>query len=128
MTTRIAVNGFGRIGRCFLRSATERSAGVEIAAVNDIADAGTLAALLARDSVYGPFPGDVSATADAIVIDGREIPVFAERDPAALPWADLGIDVVIEATGKFRTRAGAATHLDAGARKVIITAPAKGDE
>jgi glyceraldehyde 3-phosphate dehydrogenase len=128
MTTRIAINGFGRIGRCFLRSATERGADLEIVAVNDITDAGTLAALLARDSVYGTFPGEVRSAGDAIVVDGHEIAVLSERDPLALPWADLGVDVVIEATGKFRTRAGAAGHLEAGARKVVITAPAKGDE
>ena len=128
MTTRIAINGFGRIGRCFLRSAAERGADIEIVAVNDVTDAGTLTALLARDSVYGPFPGEVHATEGSIVVDGREIAVLSQRDPLALPWGDLDVDVVIEATGKFRTRAGAAAHLEAGAKKVVITAPAKGDE
>ena len=128
MSTRVAVNGFGRIGRCFLRSAFEHhAADVEIVAVNDITDAPMLAALLARDSVYGPFPGPVGADGGDLVVDGHRIAVRSERDPAALDWDDLGIDVVIESTGKFRTRAGAALHLQAGARKVIITAPAKGD-
>jgi glyceraldehyde 3-phosphate dehydrogenase len=128
MPVRVAINGFGRIGRCFLRSAQESGADVEVVAINDITDARTLAALLARDSVYGPYPGNVYATGDAIVVDDREIVVRSEYDPADLDWADLDVDVVIEATGKFRTRAGAAKHLEAGARKVIITAPAKGDE
>ena len=125
---RIAINGFGRIGRGFVRCAIERGADMEIAAVNDVADAATLGALLARDSVYGRFPGTVEARDGALVVDGREVPVLRGADPGELPWADLGIDVVIEATGRFRTRAGAARHLDAGARKVIISAPAKGDE
>ncbi len=128
MPIRVAINGFGRTGRAFLRSAHERDADVEVVAINDVSDAATLAALLARDSVYGRFPGTVSATDDAIVIDGREILAPGKPDPADLPWSDLGVDVVIEATGRFRTRAGAARHLEAGARKVIISAPAKGDE
>jgi glyceraldehyde 3-phosphate dehydrogenase len=126
MPIRVGINGFGRIGRGFMRIAHERSADVEVVAVNDITDAATLAALLARDSIYGAFPGDVAAAGDAIAIDGREIPVLAEKNPGALPWSDLGVDVVIESTGRFRTRPEAARHLDAGARKVIISAPAKG--
>src|SRR5688500_15568944 len=122
MPVRVAINGFGRIGRCFLRSAQQSGADVEVVAINDITDARTLAALLARDSVYGAFPGNVSATDGAIVVDERAIDVYSERDPARLPWSDLEVEVVIEATGKFRTRAGAAKHLEAGARKVIITA------
>ncbi|MBI5104019.1 MAG: aldehyde dehydrogenase, partial [Solirubrobacterales bacterium] len=127
MPIRVAVNGFGRIGRAFLRSAFERGADVEVVAVNDLTDAATLAALLARDSIYGPFPAKVEAGDGCITVDGREVRVLADPDPSGLPWRDLGVDVAIEATGRFRTRAGAARHLAAGARKVIITAPAKGD-
>jgi glyceraldehyde 3-phosphate dehydrogenase len=128
MPTRVAVNGFGRIGRAFLRIAQQDGADLEIVAVNDITDPRTLAALLARDSVYGAFPGKVEPGDDRLLVDGRPIRVLAEREPADLPWADLGVDVVIESTGRFRTREAAARHLDAGARKVIITAPAKGAE
>jgi glyceraldehyde 3-phosphate dehydrogenase len=128
MPIRVAINGFGRIGRAFLRSAVERRADIEVIAVNDVSDAATLAALLARDSVYGGFPGTVEAADGAILVDGREFRVLSEPDPADLPWRELDVDVVIEATGRFRTRAGASQHLAAGARKVIITAPAKGDE
>ncbi|MHB1571596.1 MAG: type I glyceraldehyde-3-phosphate dehydrogenase [Solirubrobacteraceae bacterium] len=128
MPTRIAINGFGRIGRNFLRAAKERRADVEIVAVNDVTDAATLAQLLAFDSVYGRFPGTVQALEGCIAVDGRQVRVLAERSPEALPWRELGVDVVIEATGKFRTRAGAAAHLQAGARKVVITAPARGEE
>ncbi|HEY7453796.1 MAG TPA: type I glyceraldehyde-3-phosphate dehydrogenase [Thermoleophilaceae bacterium] len=128
MNVRVAINGFGRVGRCFLRSAYERHAGVEVIAINDVADAATLAALLRHDSVYGRFPYQVEHDEDGLVIDGVRIPVYAEADPAALPWNDLGVDLVIESTGRFRTRAGAQRHLEAGARKVVITAPAKGDE
>jgi glyceraldehyde 3-phosphate dehydrogenase len=128
MTVRAAINGFGRVGRCFLRSAREREAAIEVAAINDVTDPATLAALLRHDSVYGRFPGSVEAEADAIVVDGERIPVFAEHDPAALPWAELGVELALESTGRFRTRAAAAKHLDAGARKVIVSAPMKGDE
>jgi glyceraldehyde 3-phosphate dehydrogenase len=128
MPIRVAINGFGRIGRGFLRIAHERGGDLEVVAINDIAPAATLAALLARDSIYGPFPGAVEARDGAIAVDGREIAVLAHEDPSGLPWNDLGVDVVIEATGRFRTRAGAARHMTAGARKVIITAPAKGDQ
>ena len=127
MSVRIAINGFGRIGRSVLRSAHERDADLEIVAVNDIADAGTLAHLLAHDSVFGRFDG-VEAREGAIVVRGRETPVFCEPDPSALPWADLDVDVVLECTGRLRTRADASKHIEAGARKVIISAPAKGAE
>jgi glyceraldehyde 3-phosphate dehydrogenase len=128
MTVRTAINGFGRVGRCFLRSAHLHDAGIEIAAINDVADPKTLAALLRHDSVYGRFPGVVEARADAIVVDGAEIPVLSEGDPATLPWGELGVEVAVESTGRFRTRAAAARHLEAGARKVIVSAPMKGDE
>jgi glyceraldehyde 3-phosphate dehydrogenase len=128
MPTRIAINGFGRIGRAVLRIAHEREADLEIVAVNDITDVATLAHLLARDSVYGRFPASVTARDGAIDVAGEEILALSGQDPADLPWADLGVDVVIEATGRFRTRADAQRHLDAGARKVILSAPAKGSE
>ena len=128
MPTRVAINGFGRTGRAFLRSAHERGADLEVVAVNDLTDTATLAALLARDSIYGRFPGTVEAGDGAIVVDGREILAPGKPDPADLPWDDLGVDVVIESSGRFRTRAEAARHIEAGARKVIISAPAKGEE
>jgi glyceraldehyde 3-phosphate dehydrogenase (phosphorylating) len=128
MTVRIAINGFGRVGRCFLRSAHERQSPVEIVAINDIADSRTLAALLRHDSVYGRFSAPVGSDEDGLTVGDARIPVYSETDPASLPWRDLEVDLVIESTGRFRTRAGAQRHLDAGARKVVITAPAKGDE
>jgi glyceraldehyde 3-phosphate dehydrogenase len=128
MPIRVAINGFGRIGRSVLRIAHERDTDLEVVAVNDVADAATLAALLKRDSVFGAFPGTVVADDGGIAVDGRPIRVLGERAPLALPWHELGVDVVFEATGRFRTRAAAAQHLEAGARKVILTAPAKGDE
>ena len=128
MSVRVAINGFGRVGRALLRSAHERDAAIEIVAINDIADTATLAALLRHDSVYGRFPGTIEERDRALVIDGNEIRVLAEPDPAKLPWGELGVDVVMECTGRIRTRAGAAEHLAAGAQKVIISAPAKGDE
>jgi glyceraldehyde 3-phosphate dehydrogenase len=128
MPVKVAINGFGRIGRAFLRSAIERDADIEVVAVNDVADAATLTALLRRDSVYGRFPGSVEAGDGAIAVEGSEIRALAEAEPDSLPWGELGVDVVVECTGRFRTRAAAAQHLDAGARKVIISAPAKGSE
>jgi glyceraldehyde 3-phosphate dehydrogenase len=128
MSVRVAINGFGRIGRGFVRSAHERGADVEVVAVNDVTDAATLVALLRHDSVYGRFPGTVEGRERSIVVDGSEFRVLAEPEPAALPWEELGVEVVIESTGRFRTRAAAAGHLEAGARKVIISAPAKGGE
>ena len=128
MSVRVAINGFGRVGRSVLRAAVEQGADIEVVAVNDLVDAPTLAHLLKYDSVYGRFPGKVIAGNGHIVVDGAEVRTLAETDPLALPWDELGVDVVIESTGKLRTRAGAAKHLEAGARKVIISAPAKGDE
>src|SRR6516164_9857703 len=128
MSVRVAINGFGRVGRCALRAAHQSEADLEIIAVNDLVEATALAHLLRYDSVFGRFPGKVEATDDGIEIDGHLVRTFAEREPQALPWSDLGVDVVIESTGRFRTRAGAEQHLDAGARKVIISAPAKGDQ
>ena len=124
MSVRVGINGFGRIGRNVFRAAQESDADIEIVAVNDITDAGTLGHLLKYDSVFGPFAGEVSVGDDALTVDGREVKVLAERDPAALPWGDLGVDVVIESTGFFTKRDDAAKHLSAGAQKVIISAPA----
>jgi glyceraldehyde 3-phosphate dehydrogenase len=116
MSVRVAINGLGRTGRSFLRSAYARDADIEVVAVNDLADAATLAYLLKYDSVGGRFPGEVRADPSAIVIDERPIQALAETDPSRLPWADLGIDVVIESTGHFRTRAAAARHLERARR------------
>jgi glyceraldehyde 3-phosphate dehydrogenase len=124
MSVRVGINGFGRIGRNVFRAAHERNADIEWVGVNDLVDSRTLAHLLKYDSVLGPYPGTVEHTDDAIVVDGKEVKVLAERDPAALPWADLGADVVIESTGLFTKREDAQKHLDAGAQKVIISAPA----
>src|ERR671911_1370303 len=124
MSVRVGINGFGRIGRNVFRAAHESGADVEIVAVNDITDTKTLAHLLKYDSVYGPFAGSVAAGDGVLEIDGREVRTLAERDPAALPWGDLGVDVVIESTGFFTKRPDAAKHLEAGAKKVIISAPA----
>jgi glyceraldehyde 3-phosphate dehydrogenase len=124
MSVRVGINGFGRIGRNVFRAAHERDADIEWVGVNDLVDAKTLAHLLKYDSVYGPYPGTVDHTDDAIIVDGKEVRVLAERDPAALPWSDLGADVVIESTGLFTKREDAQKHLDAGAQKVIISAPA----
>jgi glyceraldehyde 3-phosphate dehydrogenase len=125
MSTRLAINGFGRIGRAAFRAAYERGDDVDWVAINDVADVATLAALLRRDSVYNRFPGRVEAEEGALVVEGRRIPVYAESDPADLPWAELDADVVLEATGRFRARADAERHLEAGARKVILSAPGK---
>ena len=120
----VGINGFGRIGRNLFRAAHEAGSELEFVAVNDITDAATLAHLLNFDSIYGRFPGTVEARDDSIVVDGAEIRVLAERDPAALPWGELGAEVVIESTGLFSKREDAAKHLEAGAKKVIISAPA----
>jgi glyceraldehyde 3-phosphate dehydrogenase len=128
MALRAAVNGFGRIGRNVFRAAHARGADIDWVGVNDITDTKTLAHLLKYDSILGPFPGEVEASETGIVVDGKELRVFAERDPAALPWADVGAEVVIESTGLFTDRESASKHLDAGARKVIISAPAKGPD
>ncbi len=128
MTARIAINGFGRIGRQFLKAALERHPDLEIVAINDLADPKMNALLFKHDSNYGTFPGDVSATADSIIVNGRTIKVIQERDPARLPWKDLGIDIVIESTGLFTDATKAKAHRDAGAKKVIISAPAKNED
>jgi glyceraldehyde 3-phosphate dehydrogenase len=125
MTARVAINGFGRTGRCALRSAHERGADIEVVAINDVMETGTLAHLLRHDSVFGRFPADVAAGDSTLTVDGREISVFSEADPADLPWGELEIDVVIESTGRFRDREGAGRHLIAGAQRVIVSAPAE---
>jgi glyceraldehyde 3-phosphate dehydrogenase len=125
MPIRVAINGFGRIGRCALRSAYESGAPVQWVGINDVADVATLAHLLRHDTVYGPFPGAIEVDGDSLVIDGHSIPVTAIADPGELPWAGAGVDVVLECTGKFRSRAEAARHLAAGAHKVILSAPGK---
>jgi glyceraldehyde 3-phosphate dehydrogenase len=121
---KVGINGFGRIGRNLFRAAYEAGADLDIVAVNDITDVATLAHLLKYDSILGRFPGEVLEGDGAIVVDGNEVKVLAERDPAVLPWGDLGVEVVIESTGLFTKREDASKHLDAGARKVIISAPA----
>ncbi len=128
MTTRIAINGFGRIGRNLLRAIRKYELDVEVVAVNDLTDPVTLGHLTKYDSVHGRFPGEVRVEGRSILIDGKPIAVLSERDPAALPWGDLGVDVVVESTGFFTARDKAAKHLDAGARKVIISAPAKDED
>jgi glyceraldehyde 3-phosphate dehydrogenase len=128
MGVRVGINGFGRIGRNVFRAARDVDDGIEIVAVNDITDAGTLAHLLDYDSVFGRYPGSVAAGDGEIVVEGAPVKVFAERDPAKLPWRDLGVDVVIESTGLFTDRDKAAAHLAGGAKKVIISAPAKGPD
>src|SRR5688572_6576499 len=126
--TRVAINGFGRIGRNILRAAKKHDAPLDFVAVNDITDNETLAHLLRYDSVHGKYPGTVEVSDGGLLVDGDEIRVLAEKDPARLPWQDLGVDIVFESTGRFTTRSDAAKHLDAGARKVIITAPAKNED
>src|SRR3954469_1259210 len=128
MSVRVGINGFGRIGRNVFRAAQESSADIEIVAVNDISDSATLAHLLKYDSVYGPFGGEVAERDGSLIVDGREVTVLSERDPAALPWGDVGADVVIESTGFFTDATKAKAHLDAGAKKVIISAPAKNED
>jgi glyceraldehyde 3-phosphate dehydrogenase len=125
MALKAGINGFGRIGRNVFRAAHARSADIDWVGVNDITDTKTLAHLLKYDSILGPFPGEIDFTDDSIVVDGDELRVFSERDPAALPWRETGAEVVIESTGLFTKRDDAAKHLEAGARKVIISAPAK---
>ena len=125
MTTRVGINGFGRIGRAFTRLAVDRT-DLEVVAVNDITDARTMAHLLEFDSTYGRLGRPVEYTADSLIVAGSPIAVLSERDPAAIDWARIGADIVVESTGKFRTRDGAALHLKGGARKVLISAPGKG--
>jgi glyceraldehyde 3-phosphate dehydrogenase len=128
MGVRIGINGFGRIGRLFLKAVLERHPDLDIVAVNDLADPKMNAHLFKHDSNYGNYKGDVSATADAIVIDGRSVKVLQDRDPAKLPWKALGVDIVIESTGFFTDATKAKAHLDAGAKYVIISAPAKNED
>jgi glyceraldehyde 3-phosphate dehydrogenase len=126
--TRIGINGFGRIGRQTLKAILERHADLEVVAINDLAPTATNAHLFKYDSTYGRFDGDVTAGEASITVDGREIRAFSEKDPAALPWRDLGVDIVVESTGIFTDATKARAHLDAGARKVIISAPAKNED
>ena len=128
MSVRVAINGFGRIGRNVFRAARGRDTGFEIVAVNDLTSAATLAHLLRYDSVHGRYPGTVEAGDGKLVVDGKDVKVLSERDPATLPWDDLGVEIVVESTGFFTKREGAAKHLEAGARKVVISAPATGPD
>jgi glyceraldehyde 3-phosphate dehydrogenase (phosphorylating) len=125
MSVRVAINGFGRTGRAAFRAAHERQADIEWVAINDVAEPAMLAQLLKHDTVYGPFPGAVEVVEGALLVDGHRIETPSGTDPATLPWGELGVDVAIESTGRFRSRADAAGHLEAGARKVIVSAPAK---
>jgi len=124
--TKVAINGFGRIGRLTFKSLLNKN-GIEVVAINDLTDTKTLAHLLKYDSVHGKFPGTVEATDNGIVVNGNEIRIYAEREPAKLPWGELGVDIVLESTGRFVDPDGAGGHLSAGAKKVVISAPAKGD-
>ncbi len=128
MSVKIGINGFGRIGRNFFRAAKQLGLDFDFVAVNDLGDAVTMAHLLKYDSVHGRYPGEVSVGADGLVIDGDELRVLAERNPADLPWKELGVEIVIESTGIFTDRDKAAAHLEAGAQKVIISAPAKNED
>jgi len=128
MSTRVAINGFGRIGRNVFRAAQAAGADIEWVAVNDLTDADTLAHLLTYDSILGTYPGTIEVVDDSIRVDGNDLKVLAERDPADLPWSDMDVDVVIESTGLFTERDDAAKHLEAGAKKVVISAPGKGDD
>jgi glyceraldehyde 3-phosphate dehydrogenase len=128
MAVRVGINGFGRIGRQSLKALIERTPDVEVVAVNDLVDAEMNAHLFKHDSTYGAYDGSVEAGDSSLIIDGKEIRILAEKDPANLPWGDLGVDVVLESTGIFTDATKAQAHLDAGARKVIISAPAKGED
>jgi glyceraldehyde 3-phosphate dehydrogenase len=128
MSVRIGINGFGRIGRNVFRAAQAAGADIDWVAVNDLTDNETLAHLLRYDSILGPYPGTVDLYDEGLVVDGKEIKVCEERDPAELPWGELGVDVVLEATGLFTKRADAAKHLEAGAKKVVISAPATDED
>ena len=125
MTTRVGINGFGRIGRNFFRAALKQGADFEVVAVNDLTDTKTLAHLLKYDSILGRFDGEVSFTEDSLVVNGKEIKVLAQRNPADLPWGELGVEVVVESTGFFTDGEKAKAHIEAGAKKVVISAPAK---
>jgi glyceraldehyde 3-phosphate dehydrogenase len=128
MAVRVGINGFGRIGRQTLKALIERTPDVEVVAVNDLVETELNALLFKHDSTYGAYEGTVDHTDDALIIDGREIKVLQEKDPAALPWGELGVDIVLESTGLFTDAAKAKAHIDAGAKKVIISAPAKGED
>jgi len=123
---KVGINGFGRIGRLVFRAA--RGTSIDVVGLNDITDAKTLGHLLKYDSIHRQYPGEVGVDGDKLVVDGKKIPVFAKRNPAELPWADLGVDVVLECTGLFRSKQDACKHIEAGARKVLISAPAKGHD
>ena len=128
MTTKVGINGFGRIGRNFFRALVASGADIQVVGINDLTDTATLAHLLKYDSILGRFGHQVEAAEGAIVVDGQRIPVFAERDPAALPWASVGADIVVESTGIFTNAEDAGKHITGGAKKVIISAPAKGED
>jgi len=129
MATRVGINGFGRIGRQSLKAMLERHPNdLEVVAVNDLTDTQTNAHLLKYDSTYGRFPGEVEATADSLIVNGHTVKVISQRNPAEIPWSDLGVDIVIESTGLFTDASKAAAHLQGGAKKVIISAPAKGED
>ena len=123
MTVRVGINGFGRMGRALFRASLARDLGVEVVAVNELGSLPLMAGLLARDSVYGRLGREVKAGQDEMIVDGRPVAYLSEREPAALPWGDLDVEVVVDATGRFRTRASAAAHLDAGASRVVVSAP-----
>src|SRR3954471_7466213 len=128
VTVRVGINGFGRIGRNFYRAAIAAGADIEIVGVNDLTDNASLAHLLKYDSILGRFPGEVTSTADAIAVDGKAFKAFAHRDPNELPWGDIGADVVLESTGIFTDGKQAKVHVERGAKKVIISAPAKNED
>jgi len=128
VTVRVGINGFGRIGRNFYRALRASNADVELVAANDLGDVATMAHLLKYDSILGRFPGEIATSADGITVDGATIRILAEKDPGALPWGELGVDVVIESTGFFTKAADARKHIDAGAKKVIISAPASDED
>jgi glyceraldehyde 3-phosphate dehydrogenase len=128
MPVRVGINGFGRIGRNVLRAGLAKETDIEWVAVNDITDNATLAHLLKYDSILGPYPGSVEVRGDSLIVDDKEVKVYEERDPAQLPWKDLGVEVVLESTGFFTDRGDAAKHLEAGAKKVVISAPAKNED
>jgi glyceraldehyde 3-phosphate dehydrogenase len=128
MATKVGINGFGRIGRLVLRATMQSGADLEVVAVNDITDAKTLAHLLKYDSVHGRYPGTVELMDDGFVVDGKRVKVLSEKDPAKLPWKKLGVDIVLESTGIFRSRDTAGKHLEAGAKKVVISAPGKNED
>ncbi|MDQ3416723.1 MAG: glyceraldehyde-3-phosphate dehydrogenase, partial [Actinomycetota bacterium] len=128
MTVRVGINGFGRIGRNFFRAVEASGADIEVVAANDLTDNATTAHLLKYDSILGRLPGDVVADEDGVSVDGKSVRIFAERDPGALPWGDLGVDVVVESTGLFTDATKARAHIEGGANKVIISAPAKNED